>query len=131
MMFGLAFVTGTLPLTRDVFLSTELMSERLLSAAVDSAVVVCMPSVALTSTVFLSSPSDTRGLVAAAGLALGAQPIASSHAPPHSARRVSVFEISTVSALYRQSLQFADEFVILTSDSYSMITTLSPSASSA
>lgn len=85
---GLALVRGTSPLTRVLLLSVALMSNCLVSAPpAAAATTTCMPSDA-----FLSSASDARGLVAAAAVALGAQPI-TDRRPTHSTpprRRVFV-----------------------------------------
>jgi len=86
----LALVRGRSPLTRVVLLSEQSVtptSGRLVSVAVDSAA-ARMPSDSAISTRFLSSVSDSRGLVAAAAVALGAQPIAVSDHRRHSARGV-------------------------------------------
>ena len=81
----LAFVRGTSPLTRVAILaelSVAPVSDRLVS---DAVVAVWMPSVsAVIPATFLSSVSDTRGLVAAAVALLGAQPIALSDERRHS-----------------------------------------------
>jgi len=92
----LTLVRGTSPLRRVVLLSEQSVtptSGRLVSAVVDSAA-ARMPSDSAISTRFLSSVSDSRGLVAAAAVALGAQPIAVSDHRRHSARRVPPLVLS-------------------------------------
>ena len=80
-------------LALSVWLSVAPVYDRLVSAAVDSAA-LRTPTVAVTSAVFLSSASDTRGLVAVAVVALGAQPIVLSDVRRHSALRGVLLDVA-------------------------------------